>query len=235
MPNKKIIRRKEKEKKSKRPYDDLTYFITIFAICIIFLIFTPAPLYLILVIAGVLIAALILPRVKTFKGYVYSIFSWIFGITAILILVTYAVKAKPPFVIGDNLVLTEVHILPGLYMKPITIFMYSFFLWFAFSLYSSGSLKRFMNMLPEIRRIIYVIAWWGALASGFELVYHLVVWTAALAVQGLQNPDVIVNPWPWSAHAPINIVFSAKIVVLIFALSCFTIDYLKRIDRLTGE
>ena len=92
-----------------------------------------------------------------------------------------------------------------------------------------------MNMLPEIRRIIYVIAWWGAFVSGFELIYHLVVWTAALAVQGLQNPDVIVNPWPWSAHAPINIVFSAKLVVLILAMSCFTIDYLKRIDRLTGE
>lgn len=231
-----MSQRKKKELKKMnnlRQYDDFAYLITILAICIIFLMFTPAPLYLIFVIGGVLMVILVLPRVKTFKGYIYSLFSWIFGITAISILVMYAVKLKPPYVIGDNLVLVEVDILPGLYLKPITIFMYSFFLWFAFSLYSPGSLKRFMKMLPDIRRIIYIFAWWGAMTSGFELIYHVVVWSAALAVQGLQNPDVIVNPWPWSAHAPINIVFSLKIVVLIFAMSCFMIDYLKRIDRLS--
>ncbi len=90
-------------------------------------------------------------------------------------------------------------------------------------------------MLSDIRRLFYILAWFGAMAAGFELIYHIVVWSAALSVQGLQNPDVIVNPWPWSAHSPINIVFSAKIIVLIFAMSCFTIDYLKRIESLPTQ
>lgn len=214
--------------------DDLTYIITIIIVCSILLIFTPAPAYIILVGAMILIAIIIFPKIKTFQDYIYSLLSWIFGVTAILIVVTYAIISSPPYVVGDNLVLVEVNIVPGLYLKPITIFMFSFFLWFAFALYSPGNSRRFIGMLPEVRRLIYILAWLGAMASGFELVYHIVVWSAALAVQGLQNPDVIVNPWPWSAHAPINIVFSSKIIVLIFAMSCFTIDYLKRLDKISN-
>ena len=152
-----------------------------------------------------------------------------------LIIVTYALRASPPYVVGDNLVLVEINILPGLYLKPITILIFAFFLWFAFAMYSPGNLRRFIGMLPDVRHIIYIFAWLGAMASGFELVYHIVVWSAALAVQGLQNPDVIVNPWPWSAHSPINVVFSSKIIVLIFAISCFTIDYLKRVEKLSKQ
>jgi len=47
-------------------------------------------------------------------------------------------------------------------------------------------------------------------------------------VQGLQNPDIIVNWWPANPYA-INVVFAAKLVVLIFAMSCFSVDYLRRI------
>lgn len=215
--------------------DDLTYIITILAVCSIILIFTPTPAYVMFVSAVILIAIVVFPKIKTFKGYIYSFFAWIFGVTAILIVVTYAIKSSPPYVVGDNMVLAEVIILPGLYLKPITIFMFSFFLWFTFALNSPGNLKRFTEMLPDFRKLIYIFAWFGAMASGFELIYHIVVWSAALAVQGLQNPDVIVNPWPWSAHAPINIVFSSKLITLIFAMSCFTIDYLKRIEKISNK
>jgi len=64
--------------------------------------------------------------------------------------------------------------------------------------------------------------------SGFEVVYQIVLWSAALSVQGLQNPDIIVNWWPANPYA-INVVFAAKLVVLIFAMSCFSVDYLRRI------
>ena len=221
--------RERKEVYGKR-YDDLSYIATILVICSILLYFTPTPAYIIFGGGGILIAILILPKIRTFKGYIYSLFSWFFGIIVMLIVVTYAIKTSPPYVVGDNLVLVEIIIVPGLYLKPITILMYSFFLWLAFGLYSPGNLQRFKKMIPDVRHLIYIFAWFGAMASGFELVYHIVVWSAALAVQGLQNPDVIVNPWPWSAHAPINVVFSSKIIVLIFAISCFTIDYLRRIE-----
>jgi hypothetical protein len=74
----------------------------------------------------------------------------------------------------------------------------------------------------------YVLAWFFVMLSGFEVMYQIVLWSAGLAVQGLQNPDIIVNWWPANPYA-INVVFAAKLVVLIFAMSCFSVDYLRRI------
>jgi len=75
---------------------------------------------------------------------------------------------------------------------------------------------------------LYVISWFFVMLSGFEVLYQIVLWSAGLAVQGLQNPDIIVNWWPANPYA-INVVFAAKLVVLIFAVSCFSVDYLRRI------
>jgi len=211
-------------------YSDLWHVAVVLAVCAIILALTPAPAYIIFIGGSIMVSIFILPKIKRITDYMYSLFSWIFGTTAILVMIVYAVKAAPPYIVGDNLVLVQVEVLPGLYMKPITIFMFSFFLWFVFGLYTPSSIRRFEQMLPDVRRVLYSIAWLGVLASGFELIYHIVVWSAALSVQGLQNPDIIVNPWPLRNMTPINIVFATKLVVLVFVLSCFIIDYLKMID-----
>lgn len=177
-----------------------------------------------------MISIFILPKIRSITGQIYSLLSWIFGTTAVLVLVLYAVRTTFPYIVGDNLVLVQVEVVPGIFMKPITIFMFSFFLWFVFGLYTPSSIRRFEKMLPEVRRLLSSLAWFGVLASGFEIIYHIVVWTAALSVQGLQNPDIIVNPWPLRSMTPINIVFATKIVFLIFVMSCFIIDYIKMID-----
>ena len=156
--------------------------------------------------------------------------SVIFGSIAVLSLLTNTFEAVPPYVVGENLILVEIQVLPGFYLKPMTLFTYSFFVAFAFGLYTPNTLRRAKNLRPEVRRLIYVIAWFLAMASGFEIVYHVVLWSAALSYQGLQNPDIIVNPWPQNRF-PINVVFSAKLVVMIFFISIFVIDYLNRIER----
>lgn len=161
----------------------------------------------------------------------FGLLSWIFGVIAAATLLGYTIVGSPPYVIGENLVSIEVNFPGGFLMKPITIFVYSFFLSFIFGLNSSRARQRFLSMRPSRFTAIYLVAWFFAAASGFEIVYHLVIWSAALSVQGFQNPDIIVNTWPQSIY-PINVVFSAKIVILIFAASCYLIDHVKRIERL---
>jgi hypothetical protein len=211
-------------------YSDLWHVGVVLAVCAVILALTPAPPYLIFIGGSIMISIFVLPKIRRVTSYLYSLLSWIFGMTAALVIIIYPVKATPPYIVGDNLVLVQVEVLPGIYMKPITIFIFSFFLWFVFGLYTPSSIRRFEQMLPDVRRILYSIVWLGVLASGFELVYHIVVWTAALSVQGLQNPDMIVNPWPLHNMIPINIVFATKLVVLVLVLSCFMIDYIKMID-----
>ena len=214
----------------KELFSDLWHVAVVLAVCAIILAFTPAPPYLVFIGGAIMISMFILPKIRRITGQIYSLLSWIFGTTAILVLLIYAVRTTFPYIVGDNLVLVQVEVIPGMYMKPITIFMFSFFLWFVFGLYTPSSIRRFEQMLPDVRRILYSIAWLGVLASGFEIIYHIVVWTAALSVQGLQNPDIIVNPWPLRNMTPINIVFATKLVFLIFVMCCFIIDYLRMID-----
>jgi hypothetical protein len=156
-----------------------------------------------------------------------SIVSVTFGVLAMVILVGYSVKATAPYVVGQNLVLAEIY-LPGFSIKPITLFTYFFFLSFGFGLSSRISKTRFVRMDERLFEGLYVLAWFFVMMSGFEVIYQIVLWSAGLSVQGLQNPDIIVNWWPLNPYA-INVVFAAKLVVLVFAMSCFSVDYLRRV------
>lgn len=139
-------------------------------------------------------------------------------------------------IVGESMVLIEVQVLPGFYMKPITFFQFTMFLSFAFGLYSPPTRQMMMNARPGFLRTMYIGAWLVAMASGFEIIYQMVLWSAALAVQGLANPDVIANPFPVSVNpTPINVVFASKVIVAIFFMSIFLIDYMHRIDRRRNE
>jgi len=162
-----------------------------------------------------------------------SVLSIVFGVVAIGVLLTYSFKTSAPYVIGENLVLAEVDLVL-LKVKPITLFTYLFFLSFGFGLNSSLSKERFLKMGDQLFESLYVVAWFLVMVSGFEVMYHIVLWSAGLSVQGLQNPDIIVNWWPANPYA-INVVFAAKLVVLIFAMSCFGVDYIRRMRTLRDK
>lgn len=158
-----------------------------------------------------------------------NVLSMILGIMAIGVLVVYSFKTSAPYVIGENLVLAEVN-LGIIQIKPITLFTYLLFLSYGFGLSSPTSKQKFVRMGNQSFESLYVLAWFAVMLSGFEVLYNAVLWAAGLSVQGLQNPDIIVNWWPANPYA-INVVFAAKLVVLIFAMSCFAVDYLKRIQN----
>jgi hypothetical protein len=159
-----------------------------------------------------------------------NILSIAFGVLAFTVLLTYSVKVTAPYVVGENLVLAEIY-LPGFVIKPITLFTYLFFVSFAFGLSSPISKARFLRMGENLFELLYVVAWFFVMMSGFEVLYQIVLWSAGLEVQGLQNPDIIVNWWPSNPYA-INVVFAAKLVVLIFAMACFSVDYMRRMRTL---
>jgi hypothetical protein len=169
------------------------------------------------------------------RANIFSILSIGFGVAAISMILG-ATLTPTGQIIGESLVVIEVQVLPGFFMKPITFFQFSMFLSFAFGLYSPSTRQRLMNARPGVLRTVYIGAWLVAMGSGFEIIYQMVLWSAALAVQGLANPDVIANPFPVSVNpTPINVVFASKIIVAIFFMSIFLIDYIHRIDRRRSE
>ena len=169
------------------------------------------------------------------KANSFSILSIGFGVAAITMILG-ATLTPAGQIVGESMVMIEVQVLPGFYMKPITFFQFSMFLSFAFGLYTPLTRQRMMSTRPSILRTVYIGAWLVAMGSGFEIIYQMVLWSAALAVQGLANPDVISNPFPVSVNpTPINVVFASKVIVAIFFMSIFLIDYIHRIDRTRRE
>lgn len=169
------------------------------------------------------------------KANIFSILSITFGVAAISMILG-ATLTPSGQIIGESLVVIEVQVLPGFFMKPITFFQFSMFLSFAFGLYSPLTRQRLMNARPSVLRTMYIGAWLVAMGSAFEIIYQMVLWSAALAVQGLANPDIVANPFPVSVNpTPINIVFASKVIVAIFFMSMFLIDYIHRIDRRRNE
>jgi len=162
-----------------------------------------------------------------FPREVNNILSILFGLTAVAMLTAYSVKATAPYIIGENLVLAEIDLI-FFKIKPMTLFTYLFFLSYGFGLSSSISKERFLRMDEQGFDALYMVAWFFVMVTGFEVMYHIVLWSAGLSVQGLQNPDIIVNWWPANPYA-INVVFGAKLVVLLFAMSVFGVDYLRRL------
>ncbi|MGA2791389.1 MAG: hypothetical protein ABSF00_11570 [Candidatus Bathyarchaeia archaeon] len=163
---------------------------------------------------------------------VMNVLSVIFGILALGVLAAYSISLSAPYIIGENMVDAEVNLVLFQF-KPMTLFTYFFFLSFAFGLNSPISKRRLLGIGDQFFESLYVISWFFVMLSGFEVLYQVVLWSAGLSVQGLQNPDIIVNWWPANPYA-INVVFAAKLVVLIFAISCFSVDYLRRL-RTTRE
>jgi hypothetical protein len=169
------------------------------------------------------------------RDHAFSILSLAFGVAALAMLLgsTYAPIGS---ISGENLVLIEVQVLPGFYMKPITFFTFSLFLCFGFGLYTPQTRQLFLRASAGVLRTVYIGAWLVAMGSAFEILYSVVLWSAALAVQGAVNPDIVYNPFPLSANpTPINVVFSSKIIVAIFFMSLFLIDYVHRVDRIRQE
>ena len=156
-----------------------------------------------------------------------NLFSIGFGLTSIFVLVYYVVRAPAPYVIGQSLVSAEIN-LGILQLKPITLFMYLSFLSYTLGLSSPISKQRLLGIGEQKFESLYVVAWFMVLVSGFEVLYQIVLWSASLTVQGLQNPDIIVNWWPANPYA-INVVFASKLIVLIFGVSCFSVDYMRRV------
>ncbi len=169
-------------------------------------------------------------RTRSLTKHIFQLLSILFGVIAIATLFFSTLITIPPYVVGENLILIEIELFPDFYLKPMTLFTYTFFLSLIFGLNTPASIRRVKSYSKGTRRIFNLIAWFTAMASGFEIIYHIVIWSASLAFQGLQNPDIIVNPWPRNDY-PINIVFASKLVVLIFAISVYVIDYLKRIEK----
>lgn len=138
-----------------------------------------------------------------------------------MILLAYSVRITPPYVHGEDLVTMQIGLM-GIYVRPIALFVYLYFLSYVFGLNASISKCRLIKLPPYAFEAVYSLAWLFAMISGFELIYQIIIWTAGLSIAGP-------NYSPLSSVYEINVYFVVALLVLVLTMSCYSINYLGRI------
>ena len=161
-----------------------------------------------------------------------------FGFLALALVLVYGSKAIFEGIgpVGESFVNEE---LPApnfnvlgfpIYAKPITWFSFFSFLYWAFGLETWR--KRFLNMKPIYRRLLFPVVSLVAFGSAYEIFFNFGLWTALMSITGMLgvlNPDVLVNIF--NVPRAINLVFATKICFLVFGLSMYSLFFLLRVDK----
>jgi hypothetical protein len=160
--------------------------------------------------------------------YRWLILSFISGIIA-LALVTYGVWRHPSTsVYGEQFVLDEWSPVLFIQLKPMTLIFMSVFLFYAFLI---QHLEAKISLLSrDVRAFLFVIAFLIAAGSLYELFFNFALWSALMSVTGVANPDILVNRFP-NPRTAVSIVYASKLVLLIFAVSLYSLYFLHRIDK----
>src|SRR5271157_4360994 len=88
------------------------------------------------------------------RAHIFSILSVGFGVAA-LAMILAATLTPTGQISGQSLVTVEVQVLPGFYMKPMTLLAWGLFLCFGFGLYSPKTRGLFLNVGPDVLRAVY--------------------------------------------------------------------------------
>ncbi len=168
----------------------------------------------------------------------WSILSWTSGIVALAFIGYYGIIAlgNPSVNIGQQFVLSEFpdpRISPWFFGKPITWFSYASFLYWTFGLEAQRS--HFLNFKDRTRRFMFVVTALIGFGALYEIFFNFMLWSALEVLTNNCgappcNPDPLANPFP-NLRNPLNLVFATKVVVLVFALSMYSLYFLHRVDK----
>ena len=168
----------------------------------------------------------------------WSILSWASGVIALTFISYYGIIAlgNPSVNIGQQFVLSEFpdpRISPWFFGKPITWFSYAAFLYWTFGLEAQKS--HFLNFKDRTRRFMFIVTALIGFGALYEIFFNFMLWSALEVLTnncGTQpcNPDPLANPFP-NLRNPLNLVFATKVVVLVFALSVYSLYFLHRIEK----
>jgi len=160
--------------------------------------------------------------------YRWLILSSISGILA-LALVIYSILRHPsPSVYGEQFVLDEWSPILFIQFKPMTLIFISVFLFYAFLIQYLEARIALLNR--DVRVFLFVISFLIAAGSLYELFFNFALWGALMSVTGVANPDILVNRFP-NPRTAVSMVYASKLVLLIFAVSSYSLYFLHRIDK----
>ena len=148
-------------------------------------------------------------------------------VTAGLILY-YAWEYPQPSVYGEQFIKDEFSPFLFVQFKPITLIFIFGFLFYA-SLIQHFE-KRIAAVSHDVRIFLFMISFLITVGSVYEIFFNFALWGSLMSITGVVNPDILVNRFP-NPKTAVSIVYASKIVILIFAVSLYSMYFLHRIER----
>ncbi len=158
----------------------------------------------------------------------WLIMTSISGIIA-LGLVFYCIWLYPsPTVYGEQFILNEWAPIPFIQFKPITLIFVFVFLFYAFLIQHFED--KISVLSRDIRQFLFIIAFLMTVGSFYELFFNFTLWGALMSTTGVSNPDILINRFP-NPETAVSLVYASKLVILIFAMSSYSVFFLHRLER----
>ena len=148
--------------------------------------------------------------------------------TIALALAIYCIRLYPsPTVYGEQFILNEWAPIPFIQFKPITLIFVFVFLFYTFLVQHFE--KKIIKLSRDIRLFLFIIAFLMTVGSLYELFFNFTLWGALMSTTGVSNPDILVNRFP-NPETAVSLVYASKLVILIFAMSSYSVFFLHRLD-----
>jgi hypothetical protein len=168
----------------------------------------------------------------------YRVAVWVSGLTVIAVLIYGLVSAlvgpqTGVEVVGSSLV--NINVPFSWFAKPISYLSVAsvVFVYCAFRLWQN-KVARWSHFRLSFIQLFAVIV---AFASAYEILYNFMLWGAFLSTQLLSSsisPQYLINSINSPAPVPWNLVFATKIFLSLFAISGYTVYFLRRIHQANG-
>ncbi len=140
----------------------------------------------------------------------------------------YIWKYPQPSVYGEQFIKDEFSPLLFVQFKPITLIFIFGFLFYA-SLIQHFE-KRITAVSHDVRIFLFMLSFLITVGSIYELFFNFALWGSLMSITGVVNPDMLVNRFP-SPKTAVSLVYASKIVILVFAVSSYSMYFLHRIER----
>jgi hypothetical protein len=145
-----------------------------------------------------------------------------------LCLVLYCIWLYPsPTVYGEQFIMNEWAPIPFIQFKPITLIFVFIFLFYAFLIQHFEYKLAVLN--HDVRLFLFIIAFLMTVGSLYELFFNFTLWGALMSTTGVSNPDILINRFP-NPETAVSLVYASKLVILIFAMSSYSVFFLHRLD-----
>ena len=161
----------------------------------------------------------------------FKIISVVFGILAIIILLRVILIHPEEYAVGERFVIDEITIPTNFYLfhfKPITLFTFFSFLYWAFGL--EGWAQQIKALPLGLRRTFFIFFALVTFVFGYEAIQNFLQWTSFyILYQG--NIDLLHHQLNPAIPKPVNFNFISKLFTMFVAGAIYSMYFFIRIEK----